>query len=79
MHQSAQNSNQHIAHDCYCLAGHYVVVCGYDRVSDHYLIRDPDPRMSGMGLCCISRPLFNAARKAFGTDEDLLLISAEIA
>ncbi|KAJ8764072.1 hypothetical protein K2173_004970 [Erythroxylum novogranatense] len=51
--------------------GHYVLICGYDAVTDEFEIRDPassrkDERISSKCL--------EESRKSFGTDEDLLLI-----
>nr|PNR30340.1 hypothetical protein PHYPA_026656 [Physcomitrium patens] len=50
--------------------GHYVVICGYDMDSDEFEIQDP---ASGSGR--ISLDALDEARRAFGTDEDILLIS----
>ena len=58
--------------------GHYVVLCGYDSETDHYVLRDPDPRAAAMGLCSVKGTILDAARKAFGTDEDLLIISLPV-
>lgn len=52
--------------------GHYVVVCGYDRSREMFKIRDP---ASSSESHDISSHAFEEARKAFGTDEDLLLVS----
>lgn len=52
--------------------GHYVVVCGYDRSREVYKIRDP---ASSSVSHCISARALEEARKAFGTDEDLLLVA----
>ncbi|EEF38183.1 Protein C22orf13, putative [Ricinus communis] len=54
--------------------GHYVVICGYDANADEFEIRDPaSSRISER----ISSKCLEEARKSFGTDEDLLLISLE--
>ncbi|GMP23201.1 hypothetical protein CsSME_00000885 [Camellia sinensis var. sinensis] len=54
--------------------GHYVVICGYDALTDEFEIRDP--ASSGKHEKVTSKRL-EEARKSFGTDEDLLLISLE--
>ncbi|CAL5363717.1 unnamed protein product [Camellia sinensis] len=56
------------------LVGHYVVICGYDALTDEFEIRDP--ASSGKHEKVTSKRL-EEARKSFGTDEDLLLISLE--
>ncbi|KAG4164468.1 hypothetical protein ERO13_A13G017500v2 [Gossypium hirsutum] len=62
--------------------GHYVVLCGYDAEADEFEIRDPASSRSinlGNNMCRkqdrISSKSLEEARKSFGTDEDLLLIS----
>ncbi|XP_039038856.1 guanylyl cyclase 1-like [Hibiscus syriacus] len=55
-------------------AGHYVVICGYDAETDVFEI--PDPACSRKHERVSSEHL-EEARKSFGTDEDLLLISLE--
>lgn len=52
--------------------GHYVVICGYDMDSDEFEIRDP---ASSSEHGRISSHALDEARKSFGTDEDILLIS----
>ncbi|KAL3521152.1 hypothetical protein ACH5RR_019301 [Cinchona calisaya] len=54
--------------------GHYVIICGYDAATDEFEIRDPASSRKHERIT--SRRL-EEARKAFGTDEDLLLISLE--
>lgn len=54
--------------------GHYVVICGYDVDTDEFEIRDP---ASSRKHERISSNCLEEARKSFGTDEDLLLISME--
>ncbi|XP_019059368.1 PREDICTED: protein GUCD1-like isoform X2 [Tarenaya hassleriana] len=54
--------------------GHYVVICGYDTDKDEFEIRDP---ASSKKQERISAKCLENARKSFGTDEDLLLISME--
>ncbi|KAL1825148.1 hypothetical protein ACET3Z_011926 [Daucus carota] len=52
--------------------GHYVVICGYDAAKDEFEIRDP---ASSRKHEKITSKCLEEARKSFGTDEDLLLIS----
>ncbi|KAI3748776.1 hypothetical protein L6452_12104 [Arctium lappa] len=52
--------------------GHYVVICGYDAVTDEYEIRDP---ASSRERERISSKCLEEARKSYGTDEDILLVS----
>ncbi|XP_007009143.2 PREDICTED: protein GUCD1 isoform X1 [Theobroma cacao] len=54
--------------------GHYVVICGYDAGADEFEIRDP---ASSRKHSKVSSKCLEEARKSFGTDEDLLLISLE--
>ncbi|XP_004503213.1 guanylyl cyclase 1 [Cicer arietinum] len=54
--------------------GHYVLICGFDAGADMFEIRDP---ASSRKHKRISSKSLQEARKAFGTDEDLLLISLE--
>jgi len=53
--------------------GHYVVVVGYEATQGAFLVRDP---ASASPLVLVSDERLEAARKAFGTDEDILLVSA---
>lgn len=54
--------------------GHYIVICGYDAVTDEFEIRDPAiaRKHEKITSWCLGH-----AHKSFGTDEDLLLISLE--
>ncbi|KAL4386714.1 hypothetical protein GQ457_09G030140 [Hibiscus cannabinus] len=54
--------------------GHYVVICGYDAETDEFEIRDPANSRKHER---VSSKCLEEARKSFGTDEDLLLISLE--
>lgn len=54
--------------------GHYVLICGFDAGADMFEIRDP---ASSRKRKRISSKSLEEARKAFGTDEDILLISLE--
>ncbi|XP_024545147.1 protein GUCD1 isoform X1 [Selaginella moellendorffii] len=55
-------------------AGHYVVICGYDLETNEFEIKDPSS-----SSCSDKLPLeaLDEARKSFGTDEDILLISMD--
>lgn len=53
-------------------AGHYVVICGYDAETNEFEIRDP---ASSRKHEKVTLKRLQEARKSFGTDEDLLLIS----
>lgn len=57
-----------------CYMGHYVVVIGFDAAKQDYVIRDPS---AGEEALHVGAASFHAARRAFGTDEDLLVISVE--
>lgn len=52
--------------------GHYVVISGYDATTNEFEIRDP---ASSRKHERITSRCLEKARKSFGTDEDLLLIS----
>ncbi|KAI4299471.1 hypothetical protein L6164_032931 [Bauhinia variegata] len=54
--------------------GHYVLICGYDAEADMFEIRDPASSKKHKRIYSKS---LEEARKAFGTDEDLLLISLD--
>lgn len=54
--------------------GHYVLITGFDESRDGYYIKDPAKQSDG--LFVPSRHL-NTARRAHGTDEDLLVIPWE--
>ena len=56
--------------DC-CLAGHYVVISGYDAADDLFSVCDP---AMAIGHIKIPSGMLQLARSAFGTDEDLLII-----
>ncbi|KAL8093537.1 hypothetical protein AgCh_035421 [Apium graveolens] len=58
--------------DLFCTGGHYVVICGYDAAKDEFEIRDP---ASSRKHERITSKCLEEARKSFGTDEDLLLVS----
>jgi hypothetical protein len=52
--------------------GHYVLVCGYDGGRGDFVVRDP---ASSRHTLYVPAASFEEARKSFGTDEDLLLIT----
>jgi hypothetical protein len=52
-------------------AGHYLLLTGFDPATQHFWVQDP-AKQSGPSL--LAADLLEAGRKAFGTDEDLLLI-----
>ncbi|KAL0018589.1 hypothetical protein WJX77_002963 [Trebouxia sp. C0004] len=51
--------------------GHYVVICGYNADTDSFILQDP-----AAGCCniTVTSAIFENARKAYGTDEDLLIV-----
>eukprot|EP00891_Asterochloris_glomerata_P009283 jgi/Astpho2/9283/e_gw1.00139.37.1_t len=53
---------------------HYVVLCGHDAATDCFMVQDPASCRPYLRLPATT---FDSARRAFGTDEDLLFISAE--
>ncbi|KAM0871647.1 hypothetical protein ACQ4PT_039240 [Festuca glaucescens] len=52
--------------------GHYVVICGYDADACEFEIRDP---ASSRKREMVPMKSLDEARKSFGTDEDILLVS----
>ena len=59
--------------------GHYVVVCGYDESSDCFVVRDPavdanESASDASRKSFVAASALETARRAFGTDEDLLLV-----
>ena len=52
--------------------GHYVLVCGYDGSRGDFVVRDP---ASSRQTLYVPAASFEEARKSFGTDEDVLLIT----
>ena len=52
--------------------GHYVLVCGYDGGRGDFVVRDP---ASSRQTLYVPAASFEDARKSFGTDEDLLLVT----
>jgi hypothetical protein len=54
--------------------GHYILIRGYCPARDAYLISDP---AATVGDIYVEAAVLHTARKSFGTDEDLLLVSRE--
>jgi hypothetical protein len=54
-------------------AGHYIVICGYDSDTDRFMIQDP--ASSTAEYDSVTTANLEAARHAYGTDEDLLLVT----
>ncbi|XP_018722722.2 guanylyl cyclase 1 [Eucalyptus grandis] len=54
--------------------GHYIVICEYDTDEDEFKIRD---HASSRKQDKVTSRCLSEARKSFGTDEDILLISLE--
>lgn len=52
--------------------GHFIVICGYDAEASEFEIRDPasSRKNERVSLECLDR-----ARKCYGTDEDIILVS----
>lgn len=51
--------------------GHFVVACGYDKTNRYIFYKNPNKTES---LCCCRFEAFDKARKASGTDEDILFL-----
>ncbi|XP_078178920.1 guanylyl cyclase 1 isoform X1 [Carex rostrata] len=54
--------------------GHYIVICGFDAGTNDFEIRDP---ASSRKYERVSMECLDEARKSFGTDEDILLVSLD--
>ena len=54
--------------------GHYIVVCGYNPVDGEFLCGDPASHVMDL---IITAENLEKARRAFGTDEDILLVRNE--
>ncbi|XP_077996256.1 protein GUCD1-like [Glandiceps talaboti] len=52
-------------------AGHFIVLCGYDKKQGTFLYKNPSCYSD---LCCCSVKDFDKARKSYGTDEDILFL-----
>ena len=68
---SLNRCSLHICKNTLCFAGHYVVMCGYNADTDSFILQDP-----AAGCCniTVTSAIFENARKAYGTDEDLLIV-----
>ena len=55
-----------------CIAGHYIVVVAYCASSDSYEVRDPAAEAEHL---TVPAAVLEAARRSFGTDEDIILVS----
>jgi hypothetical protein len=53
--------------------GHFIVLCGFDRVKRQVLYRNPGSRCAG-GYCVAPVAVIEAARRRKGTDEDFIRI-----
>lgn len=53
--------------------GHYVLLCGYNAERRAFVLLDP---ALAIGLHFVSETTLDEARKAFGTDEDLILVKS---
>eukprot|EP00955_Chlamydomonas_euryale_P100040 365255-Chlamydomonas_euryale.AAC.19 len=51
--------------------GHYVLIIGFDPVTDEYIVRDPAGMDAEQRLAASS---LDQARMSFGTDEDLIIV-----
>ncbi|GIL62564.1 hypothetical protein Vafri_16759, partial [Volvox africanus] len=52
--------------------GHYVLLVGYEAVSQEYVVRDPAAERPDLR---VSAAALDTARRSFGTDEDILVVS----
>ena len=52
--------------------GHYIVLCGYDTGAGVIFCKNPSLEDVE---CCVNIPSFDAARKSYGTDEDIIFIN----
>lgn len=52
--------------------GHYVLLAGFDGAANEYVVRDPAAAMEDLRVSVAALEL---ARRSFGTDEDILVIS----
>lgn len=53
------------------MAGHYIIICGYNSRTSMLCVNDP---ASYENRSLVRLADFEAARKSFGTDEDLILL-----
>ncbi|EFJ51379.1 hypothetical protein VOLCADRAFT_57258, partial [Volvox carteri f. nagariensis] len=52
-------------------SGHYVLLVGYEAASQEFVVRDPAAHQSELR---VSAAALDAARRSFGTDEDILVV-----
>lgn len=52
--------------------GHFIVICGYDAEANEFEIRDPASSRKNKR---VSLECLDCARKCYGTDEDIILVS----
>jgi hypothetical protein len=62
---------RHLARD---YTGHYLFLCGYDAAADEFDVRDPAAAAGDAGRARLAAGAVEVARRAQGTDEDVLLI-----
>ena len=70
-HHGLHECSLQLCKNILCFAGHYVVICGYNADTDSFILQDP-----AAGCCniTVTSAIFENARKAYGTDEDLLIV-----
>jgi hypothetical protein len=55
--------------------GHYVVISGFDSEEQEFIIHDPSSSAPSLR---VAAAILDQARRSFGTDEDLLLVSCPL-
>lgn len=55
--------------------GHYILLIGYDSEFEEFIVRDPAACHAELRVSC---SVIDQARRSFGTDEDLLLVSTTL-
>lgn len=55
-------------------SGHYIVLVGYEAATDEYVYRDP---ASSSARCLVTAHGLERARRAVGTDEDIIFVDAQ--
>lgn len=55
-----------------CPPGHYILLVGFDSGVSEYLVRDPAAMCADLH---VSATAVDQARRSFGTDEDLLIVT----
>jgi hypothetical protein len=69
--QQRQQQQQQQQHAAAGYAGHYLLLTGYDAAARLFWVQDP---AKPSGPCRLAADTLEAGRRAFGTDEDLLII-----